>query len=251
MMSRQLDQGVDRARGNILITSLGLLLMMTFLSIGLFYRVEKEFLIESSTHDQADTFNAAESGLQMGLFWLEQVAQQTNYPDVGMIPALQVPSLVDGVAMSVAVANGCHGYSRFNTMDMGAGTTFSNTPSTDLSAPLDSSLRLLSVAPIGVNGCTLLTIPLDASLTTPQKLGDTQFDFYVEALPRETVQTPGEQVGVSTIYGYSGEGVSYPYRIRAVGRHHPQGGTPFDSTDAAEAQFDVRSLLDLWVHYEN
>jgi hypothetical protein len=238
-------------QGNIFIVSLGLLLMMTFLGISLFFRVEKEFRVEESGHEQVNAFNAAETGLQVGMFWLEDVASNENYPDEGLLDTVQVPSMVAGVPMAIASGASCYGYARFNPLNLTASSAISNNPSTDMGPPLSSGLRLLNSAPTGISGCTLLSVPSDSTLSNPTRLAETLFDFYVEALPTETAEAAGQQVGVSNVYGHSGANVSYPYRIRAVGRHHPQAETPFDPTSDTEAEFDNQVVIDLWVHYES
>ncbi len=243
---------LSQQQGNIFVVSLGLLLMMTFLGISLFFRVEKEFLLEEGGHEQSQSFNAAETGLQLGMFWLEDIASNENYPDSGDLPTVQVPSLVSGVPIRTAKSSGeCHGYTRFNPLNLTPGSTITNDPATDLGPPLSSGLQLLASAPTGVGGCTLLTVPASLALPSPDKLADTQFEFYLEALPTQTAEAVGQQVGVSNVYGHSGANVSYPYRIRAVGRHHPQAGAPFDPTVVNEAQFDNQVIIDMWVHYES
>ncbi len=242
--------GRHRQQGNIFVVSMGLLLMMVFLGIGLFYRIERDFQVEESGHEQSATFNAAETGVQIGLFWLEDRATNGNYPDVGTLDAVQVPSLVSGELLTIAQGGGCLGYSRFNSLNLGANSSMVNAPSSDLSTPVSVGLRLLGAAPSGISGCTLMTIPSDSTLGSTLKLSTTQFDFYVEALPTESAQAVGQQVGVSNVYGHSGQNVAYPYRIRAVGRHHPEAGSPFDSSSDSEARFDQQVILDMWVYYE-
>lgn len=244
-------QSRSSQRGNIFVVSLGLLMMMLFLGTALFFRVERVFQLEQGGHDHSNAFNAAETGLQMGMFWLEDVAASENYPDTGALSLLQVPSLVAGEAIRVAKSESCHGYARFNPLNLSAGSSITNNPSTDLASPLSSGLRLLTAAPTSIAGCTLLSVAADSTVPDPVRLSQTQFEFYVEALPTESAEAVGQQVGVSRVYGHSGANVAYPYRIRAVGRHHPQAGTPFDPTSDTEAQFDNQVVLDLWVHYES
>ncbi len=241
----------SKQQGNILIVSLGLMLMMVFLGTSLYYRVEKEFRVEESGHEQSQSFNAAETGLQLGLFWLEDVASNENYPDTGDIAAVSVPSMVSGALITIAKGDTCHGYSRFNPLDFSPGTTMLNSPISDIGPPLSAGLQLLSTAPSTVAGCTLLSVPEALSPSVQQRLADTQFEFYVEALPAETAEAVGQQIGVSQVYGHSGSNLSYPYRIRAVGRHHPLAATPFDPTDDDQALFDNQVILDMWVHYES
>ncbi len=236
-------------QGNILVVSLGILLMMTFLGIGLFYKIDRSFKSEESGHEHTNTFNAAQTGIQIGMFWLEDAATRGNYPDRGDLDSVGVPSLVTGSSLSIAKSSGCHGYGRFIPLNLTAGGVASNAPSTDLSTPLNGGLRQLSSAPTGVAECTIFSVDGESTLGSPNRLSTTLIDFYVEALPTTTAEAVGQQVGVSSVYGYSGANTAYPYRIRAVGRHHPDASTPFDPTDDQEARFDKQSVVDLWVHY--
>ncbi len=237
--------------GNIFMTSLGLLLLVSFIAASLFYRVERESLVASSSHHRALAYNAAETGLEVGKFWLEDRAAHDLYPDNGTISPLQIPSPVSGVAMVPARSGECHGYARFNSLQIDPGDGVDNDPATDLGPTIDPGLRLLDTTPVATTPCTLLPVPETVTLERSLTLQRAQYDFVVEALPRTTYEASGEQVGVSVIYGYSGESVAYPYRIRAVGRHHPVAAAPFDPTDEDQARFDQQVVLDLWVHYEH
>ena len=237
--------GRRKQKGNILVVSLGLLLMMTFLGIGLFYTVERDFSIEEGVHERAGAFDAAETGAQTGLYWLEDRALVGNYPDSSLVVAT-VPSVAAGGAqMNLSQQNNCHGYARFIPMDVpAAGRAVANQPSTGGAvSDLVTPPAVVGAAPVGLPPCLLLTLPGGAALPSSGLLPNTQFEFYVTALPVRVTQSAGAQIGVSGTYSQGGQDIEYPYRIRAVGRHLPNAAVP--------ANFDSQVVIDLWTHYQS
>lgn len=234
------------SEGNILVVSLGLLLMMTFLGIGLFYTVERDFSIEEGVHERAGAFDAAETGAQTGLYWLEDRALVGNYPDTSLVNAT-VPSVAaGGTQMNLSQQSGCHGYARFISMNVPpAGAAVANQPSAVGGAVSDllTPPAVVSTAPVGLAPCLLLTLPGAAALATPGLLPNTQYEFFVTALPVRVTQGSGAQIGVSGVYGQGGQDIEYPYRVRSVGRHLPNAATP--------ANFDSQVIIDLWAHYRS
>lgn len=260
-MGRDIQISARRgSQGNILVISLGLLLMMTFLGIGLFYTIERDFSIEEGTHERAASFDAAEAGGQTGLYWLEDRVLVGNYPDTGIvngeggINGVVVPvwasTLEESDGMDIAQQGGCYGYARFVSMDMVSGSSIDNDPDPPPGPDVTSDLKLTpqvinpAKSLAGLSACDLLMVP--ATIDPPNDdggdlLSNFQYEFFIEVLPERAAQSSGSQVGVSGTYGQGGYDIEYPYHIRAVGRHLPNAAVP--------ANFDSQVIIDLWAHY--